>query len=435
MTSEWAAAARLVRRTGFGATGTEVDAVVKQGMAAFVTRTLAADPDADAGARRTPVPHFEAVDRPVKDADADAKKARNKKLHAQGTQATAWWLRRMVAAESAFGEKSTFVWHGHFATSLKKVRDARVMLAQNQKLRTLGRGDFHTLASAVLTDAATLRWLDGEKNTVKGPNENLAREFMEIFTLGHSDGYTEQDVRQGARALTGLKINRATGATRLVPALHDNGSKTFLGVTGDLGPTQYCDAVLARPGGPAYIVNRLWAQYVSSTPPAKDVLARLTAAYGAKRDLKALFTALFTDPSFAAAEGSLIIGPTEWLIGSARILRVSLDDARSAAQAAGALDSLGQLPFYPPSVGGWPSGQVWASTAAADLRFRYAAMLVKQAQLPALAGSVTSRLEAVAHLLGVDTWSARSLAVLKGSASNAAQLVAVALNTPEYLVH
>jgi uncharacterized protein (DUF1800 family) len=104
-------------------------------------------------------------------------------------------------------------------------------------------------------------------------------------------------------------------------------------------------------------------------------------------------------------------------------------------QMAAALQSLGQLPLEPPSVGGWPSGQVWASTAAADLRFATASRLVGQARMPALTGSTTSKLEALAHLLGVESWSTRSLAVLKGAVGNQNQLVPVALNTPEYLVH
>lgn len=435
MASDWAAAARLVRRTGFGATGAQVDAALREGTPAYVARILTADPLTDPGAVKTPAPTFAPISRLDRSADPDMKKQRNKALRAQGVHLTGWWLRRMIGVEAPFGEKVTFVWHAHFATSLRKVKFASLMLAQNERQRRLATGDFDTLAHTMLIDAATQRWLDGERNTLKGPNENLSREFMEIFTLGHSDGYTEEDVRQGARALTGYKIDPRDGSVELRPRLHDNGTKTFLGVTANLDAKGYCDAVLARPGCPRYVVISMWNAFVSNNAPTTTVLDRLVAAYGPKRDLRALFTTMFTDPSFAAAAGTYIIGPVEWLIGAVRALDLRIEAAKELKQLAGALQALGQLPFFPPSVGGWPSGMVWMSTAAADLRFRTAMLLAARAEPPTLTGSTTARLEGLAHLLGIATWSTRSLDVLKGSISQPRQLLAVALNTPEYLVH
>jgi uncharacterized protein (DUF1800 family) len=433
--TEWERAARLVRRTGFGATGPAVDAVVREGAAHYVARILAADPTADAGAKKTPAPGFPEVTILGKNADKDAKKERNQALRAQGKTLTGWWLRRMAAVEAPFGEKVTFAWHAHFATSLKKVRFASLMLAQNERQRQLATGHFGTLAQTMLLDAATQRWLDGAKNTVKGPNENLSREFMEIFTLGRADGYTENDVRVAARALTGYKIDPRDGSVTLRPRLHDHGSKTLLGVTGDLDATGFCDAVLARPGCASYVVTRMWHTFVSNGAPSSDSLDRLVRAYGAKRDLKAMFTTMFTDASFAAAEGTYIVGPVEWLVGAIRALQVPFDDDEQLLVLGGALEALGQVPFFPPSVGGWPSGMVWMSTAAADLRFRVATLLATHAKSPDLSGSTTAKLEALAHQLGISTWSDRSLAVLRGTTGQPRQLVAVALNTPEYLVH
>jgi len=220
---QWIATARLLRRTGFGATGAAVDAAVEISAPQYVGQIVASDPNADPGARSTAPPHFDAVAEPGKSATKAQKAAHHKQQAAQLSTLTAWWLRRMVAVQRPFDEKLTFLWHNHFATSAQKVKQASLMLAQNEKLRTLGKGDFHTLAYAVLTDAAMLRWLDGEKNTAKAPNENLGREFMELFALGHGNGYTETDVREGARALTGWRIN-PDGATSPRPALHDNGS-------------------------------------------------------------------------------------------------------------------------------------------------------------------------------------------------------------------
>ena len=432
---EWIATARLVRRTGFGASGVAVDAAVKLGAGPYIASLLVADPAADPGALATPVPSFAPFPALGKGATKAQMQARNQQIGAQLEQLTAWWLRRMVTVKEPFGEKLTFCWHNHFATAASKVRDASWLLAQNTTLRREGRGNFRTLALAMLTDAAMLRWLDGELNTAKAPNENLSREFMELFALGHGDGYTETDVREGARALTGWQIH-PDGSTYLNPRQHDNGSKTFLGVTGNLDVTGYCDAVLARPAGPSYLATRWWGQLVSDTAPSSSTMASLVNAYGAGRDLGSLFTTMFSLPAFEAAEGSLVIDPLEWLIGAVRALKVPIADDKAAQKLVGVLNTLGQVPFYPPNVSGWPNGQAWLSTVAADTRMQAALTLTASGDLSAVSSAATSsRLDAVGYLLGVGAWSARSTAVLRAEVNNPARLVAVALNTPEYLIH
>ena len=206
----------------------------------YVDAALGADPDADPGARATPMPTLPAPRGPGKGASVAARKEFNRQLSDQMTELSQWWLRRMVTAQQPIHEKLTLLWHNHFATSAQKVRFAAYMAAQNQKLRSLSLGDFHTLAYAMLTDAAMMHWLDAQTNTAKAPNENLAREFMELFTLGHGNGYTEDDVRQGARALTGWVI-RPTGQTMVVPKRHDRTAKTIFGVTGNFDASGFCD--------------------------------------------------------------------------------------------------------------------------------------------------------------------------------------------------
>jgi uncharacterized protein (DUF1800 family) len=434
MLSQWESAARLVRRTGFGASGADVDAALRLGLPQYVASVLVADPAADRGAKATPAPHFAPVDYTGKKADKAAKKELKKQRKDQLRSMTAWWVRRMVAVEVPFGEKLTFCWHNHFATSAKKVKDAGLMLEQNAKLRTLGRGDFHALAYTMLTDAAMLRWLDGQQNTSKAPNENLSREFMELFTLGHGDADTETDVREGARALTGWRAN-PDGGTEFRTNLHDNGPKKILGVSGNLDAATFCNAVLAVPGSAAFVVTRMWRQLVSDTPPSAAVVERLVAAYGAKRDLGAMLQAMLSGPEFAAAQGSIVINPVEWLVGVVRALRVPVKTDADATKLLRVLQGMGQLPFYPPSVGGWPSGQAWLSTAAVDLRLQAATALASAGDLSALDGSTPSRVDAVGHLLGVGTWSARSSAVLRAVASDPPRLVALAVNTPEYLTN
>ncbi|MFN2517935.1 MAG: DUF1800 family protein [Jatrophihabitantaceae bacterium] len=434
MPSQWESAARLVRRTGFGATGAHVDAVMHMGAARYVSAILTADPAADVGAKATPVPRFAAIEYDRKGADKAAKQQFKKQRSEQLRAMVAWWVRRMVAVEQPFGEKLTFCWHNHFATSAQKVKDPSLMLGQNAKLRTLGRGDFQVLAYSMLTDAAMLRWLDGQQNTSKAPNENLAREFMELFTLGHGDAYTEADVREGARALTGWRANR-DGSTEFRANLHDNETKTVLGVSGNLDAASFCAAALAVPGSPRYVVTRMWGQLVSDTPPNAGVVDRLVSAYGVRRDLTAMLAAMLTAPEFGAAHSSIVVSPVEWLVGVVRAFRVPVKTDQDAITLVRVLRGMGQVPFFPPSVAGWPAGQAWLSTAAVGLRLHIATALAAAGDLSMLDGSAPSRVDAVAHVLGIGSWSARSSAVLRSAASDPQRLVALAVNTPEYLTN
>lgn len=433
--SAWAEAAHLVRRLGFGATGTEVDAAVRVGPGALVRAALAQDGTHDPGNATTPAPSFESIPPVGKAASADQRHAHNQQVARQLLELAGWWVHRMVATGQPTVEKLTFGWHNHFATAATKVRHAGWLLAQNETLRSQGRGDFGTLARSMLTDAAMLFWLDGQKNVAGSPNENLSREFMELFALGHGAGYTETDVREGARALTGWRI-RSGGAAYFDATRHDSGTKSVLGVTGDLDTAGYCAAVLAQPASPRHVATRWWGQLVSDTAPPPAALDAMVSAYGDRRDLTALFTTMLTRPEFAAARGTLVIGPVEWLVGAARALRVPVADTATVTRLLRALRGLGQVPFYPPNVSGWPSGQAWLSTAAADARMQIALELAGAGDLSPVADAPSaSRLDAVAHLLGVGTWSTRTAGVLRGAAADPVHLVTAALNSPEYLVH
>lgn len=429
----WITTARILRRAGFGVSGPTVDAVVAQDWPTYVAAALNSDPDADPGARATPMPTFAVPRAPGKGATKEARKAYNRQLSEQMSELSAWWLRRMASVEQPVHEKLTLLWHNHFATSAQKVRVADYMAAQNQKLRTLALGDFRTLAYAMLTDAAMLRWLDGQTNTAKAPNENLAREFMELFALGHGNGYTEDDVRAGARALTGWVI-KPTGETAMMPKRHDNTAKTVLGATGDFDAAGFCDTVLAQPKSAEYVAGRLWRQLATDDPPSGSALSRLVAAYGPGRDLKALTAAILTDDEFVGARAAIVNTPVEWLVGVIRTLRVPVDTPKQIKTVDATLKALGQRPFYPPDVGGWPHGQVWLSTASADVRFRAASNLARAGDLSTIEDAdAGDRIDAAGYLIGVGTWSDRTVAALKPLVRKPVALLAAAVNTPEYL--
>ncbi|ATA29756.1 hypothetical protein MLM_3921 [Mycobacterium lepraemurium] len=392
----------MLRRAGFGVTGPEVDAAVARGWPGHLDAMLAADADADPGAQATPMPALPAPQPPSKRATPAARKQYNQQLTEQQGVLSDWWIRRMAVVRQPFHEKLTLLWHNHFATSAQKVRVA----AQNQKLRTLSLGDFRTLAYAMLTDAAMLRWLDGQTSTAKAPNENLAREFMELFALGHGNGYTESDVRNGARALTCWVIG-AAGATSVLPKRHDATAKTLFGRSANFDAAGFCDAVLAQPKSAGYVAGRLWQQ---------------------------LAGAILTDSEFTGARASMVNTPIEWLLGVIRSLRVPVDDPKRLKMIDATLRTLGQRPFYPPSVGGWPSGQVWLSTASAGARLRAATELAHADDLSGIESTPPAdRIDTVGYLIGVGAWSDRTARALQPLVRQPPRLVASAVNTPEYL--
>jgi uncharacterized protein (DUF1800 family) len=429
----WTTTARLLRRTGFGVTGAQVDHVAKQNWPDYVDTALRADPDKDPGAVATPMPMPPTLRGPGKGASLADRKEFSLRRLGQMNELSDWWLRRMVAVHQPIHEKLTLLWHNHFATSAEKVWLASFMAAQNHKLRTQSLGDFRTLAYAMLTDAAMMSYLDAHGSTAKAPNENLAREFMELFTLGHGNGYTEDDVREGARALTGWVI-RPGGETSLMPRWHDHTAKTIFGVTRNFDAAGFCDIVLVQPKSAQYVAARLWQQLASDTPPSPQALDRLVTAYGPARYLGALTRAILTDDEFIGSRAAIVNTPVEWLVGVIRTLSVPVDNPTRLKMIDSTLRVLGQRPFYPPDVGGWPHGRVWMSTASADVRMRAASQLARAGDLSTVdAVAAGDRIDAVGYLIGIGAWSDRTVTALKPLTRNPVQLVAAAVNTPEYL--
>src|SRR2546430_13745246 len=274
--------AHLLRRATFGPRADEVDAAERAGYDATLANLLAPS-TVDAGAARTPAPKFETdpLVALAKGADRATRQKAQQDLRQQVQQIVLWWLDRLVAADHQFAEKLVFFWHGHWATSVEKVRSAVVMLRQQQTFRDLGYGDFGPFLKAMLRDPALIIWLDGQQNTRAAPNENLARESMELFTLGVGN-YTEADVRAAARALTGWQVRRGDPAATLNPQRHDGGQKTILGRTGPFDTDGYADLLLAQPAHGGFLAARLWYPFASGETPPPGPRA---AAYPAGRSI------------------------------------------------------------------------------------------------------------------------------------------------------
>jgi uncharacterized protein (DUF1800 family) len=337
----------------------------------------------------------------------------------------------MVADRTA-AEKLTFFWHGHWATSARKVRSAHLMLGQQQTFRRYGTGPTGPFVRAMLRDPALILWLDGQKNTRRAPNENLSREVMELFTLGVG-AYSEDDVKAGARVLTGWQVDRAAGTAGLVARRHDDRPVTLLGRTGTFDADSYADLLVRHEAHLPFLVQRLWVRYGSGTAPPADVTARVVAA---GRDTTALLAAVCRDPGFAGTRGALVKQPVEWLIGAVRQLGVPMTglSIEEQQQLVNALRALGQVPLRPPSVGGWPVGAAWLTTSSTLARLRAGQRLAALA--PAAADRLTGadRLEALADLLVVDGWSDRTRDALQ-DVRQPRRLLALGLASPEYAVH
>lgn len=429
---EWTRASRVARRASFGANGATVDQVVATGVDTWVTQALtpgAADP----GVAATPAPSLPPVPPLPDNATQAQRQERNKLIEQRRDAVETWWLARMLKAKNPVPERVTFGWHDHWATSASKVRDSRLMLKQNETLRATGLRSFTDMAHAMVVDPAMLEWLDGRRNVKGSPNENLARELMELFCLGVGGGYSEQDVKEAARALTGWRVSD-DGSAVLEPKRFDAGAKTVFGKTGPLDAHGLVDLVLAQPAHPRFLASRWWRQLASEDAPGPDVIARLVAAYGPGRDSRALLRALLLDPGFVAARGTLVLAPVDWLVGSARALGVPATDA-TVTEIKKALRQLGQVPLQPPNVAGWPHGAAWLSTASAQTRAAVAQRLVKAADIRAVADQpAAQRVDAAVHLLGLPSVTARTRDAMNAAGGRPADLVATLLISPDYLV-
>ncbi|GAA5163659.1 DUF1800 domain-containing protein [Pseudonocardia eucalypti] len=418
---------RLLNRLGLG-TGPGQPAT-SPGFEATLGALLA-PPAAETG---PPAPAFTPTPRPGKGASPEARKARNRESAADGRELGVWWLDRMAGTTAPFPERMAWFWHTHFATSVKKVRDAAFMYQQNDTFRRLGRGDFGELARALVTDPAMLIWLDGQGNRVGRPNENLAREFMELFTLGVGH-YTETDVREAARALTGWRVDYTDGGSRLVPRAHDPGPETVLGRPAGYDAATLVDHLVAQPDSPRFLAGRVWTRFVSDTPPDPATTDRLVRAYGPGRDITAMVRAAVLDPAFRDPASVLVKEPVLWLVGALRALRLTASSVPEQALRAG-LVGLGQVPFAPPDVGGWPAGARWLTTASALARLRLARQLAGRGDIsPVRTAAPADRIAATAELLGLAAFTERTATALRPLAEDPEQLVTLAMASPEYAV-
>jgi len=455
--------ALLYRRAGFGLNAEELDQRTTAGYDAAVEELLAGlgnapDPTGDAVA----VPAFAPYQRPIaaqgSSESPSARQERTRTITEEVVALQQWWLNRMIVSSTPLREKLTLFWHGHFATGVSKVRDAKLMYLQNQLFRTSGAGGFEALTQAIAKDGAMMVWLDTATDKKADPNENFAREMMELFTLGIGN-YTQADVTAAAQAFTGWVYYRVQYRYVFRPAQHDFGLKTYLGHTGLFNGEDIVTIAVHEPASARFVLAELWSHFAYPVTPGDPIVDDLVAAYGPSLDIAAGLRATFLHPAFrsSASRTGLVKQPIEYLAGAARALGLDahLQPRAAAAGTSGPASeatpaepasatrvtvpvlatALGQAPFNPPNVGGWGQNSYWLDTASAQLRLEAALALAIRADLSAIEATPTvGRLAAVADLLGIDGWGPTTTAALDVEAAHPVQLVGLALTAPEYVL-
>ena len=355
-----------MRRTGFGGSPDQLDAMVQEGFDDSVDRLFACD-----GAKK-----FDDTMEPMERVLSSS----------QDPNALAsWWLLRMVKSPEPFLEKMTLFWHGHFATGAEKVADSRSMLRQNRLLRDNALGNFEPLVQGISKDVAMLVYLDSTENRKTRPNENYARELMELFCLGPGN-YTEDDIKQLARCFTGWEVRR--NEFRFNKNQHDTGVKSFLGKSGNYDGDEGVRIVIDHSATSGFIARKLINFFV--TDEAVDTAFCEPVAKTLRQsgfDLAVAMRQILTSNFFYSTEciGRKVRSPVEMAIGLVRGLGINanMNDLRDR------LSALGHLPLFPPNVKGWEGGRQWINASTFIGRVNLVRQMVSAAPTTFESGSLT----------------------------------------------
>jgi uncharacterized protein (DUF1800 family) len=353
-------AAHLLRRACFGGTLDEVESLRKLGPEAAVERILS--PAADPGPAFEPVltgrPRLAAF-RALDDAARRMQGMEYRRQdHEQIESLRAWWIERMIRGGRPLEEKMTLFWHGHFTSGQRDVKDSYHMYLQNETLRKNALGNFGTLLHAIAKDPAMLEYLDNQRNRKAAPNENFAREVMELFTLGIGN-YTEKDIKEAARAFTGWGFEGNDFVFRR--GQHDFGRKTILGRSGNFDGDEVLDILLEEPATARTIAAKLLRFFAFEDPSDAEVESLANTLRDSGYEVRPALRRLFLSRVFYSerAMGSQIKSPVELFVGLFRSLPFEVVPGRLIARACA---QLGQELFEPPNVKGWPGGRDWIST-------------------------------------------------------------------------
>ena len=390
--SKWneATAAHLLNRAGFGATPDEIERTRQKGLTAAVRDLV----DVKSDTASVPGPAW-AHPRNIRAQQMEIKAAKDRGENFQGKvrqvrmmegdemiDLRRWWLDRMLNGPAPLLEKMTLFWHGHFATSIQKVRDAYWMWLQNDMLRRNALGNFATLVKKISRDPAMMIYLDLQQSRPEHPNENWARELMELFTVGIGN-YTEQDIRESARAFTGYRIDFTTQQFRFAPFQQDHGSKKFMGKTGNLSGDDVIDTLVSKPACAQFIGRKLWRFFVEDEPSNTAIDSVAATVRKHNFEMRPVLREIFSSAEFYSdrAIGNQIKSPVQYIVQTSKLLNTAAPPPLAAQNA---MRQMGQILFAPPNVKGWDGGKQWISTSTLLFRYNFANYLINgDAILPA----------------------------------------------------
>lgn len=365
-------------------------------------------------------------------------------------QAVRDWVGHLVGSDTPVGDRRTFGIHGWLVSSVRMV-PAPLMVEQIRLFARTGAGSFPDLLKAVTIDPAMLVYLDGRSSEASAPNENYARELLELFALGTGTSgaerpYSEADVAAAAAALTGWTVRRDLPGARFVPGRHDDTPRRLLGVDGVHDVETVINAIVDHPEHDRFVADRIARDYVGAhttaegenTAPDPDVIDELAVAYAdGNRRLDAVIRAaaqIVVDGSPTGRALPIVSAPIPWLVGAARTLSVRVD--RLAFGERRPIQAMGQLPLAPPSVGGWPGGVGWLTTDTLVARANVAAAIAAATgpDQPAAVAAADRDLDRLAMTLGLlEPFGQTTADALRAAGSTSARL-ALALISPEYLL-
>ena len=419
--SESARVMQLLRRTTFGYTSAQLEAALSDGFNKTVDRLIETNPAEPAALPTAATPGG---------------------LFAVG-QLQKWWLDHMLSTTTPFAESMTLFWHGHFTSDYRKVADDTFMYWQNLTWRRMSLTNLRPMLMQVTTDPAMLRYLDLATSTGQSPNENYSRELMELFTMGPGN-YTEDDVRQSAKALAGWQLPQpdstatvtlAAGVTRQLPVYSRQrpgvfnarrafkGSVTYLGKAGPLDTQGVVDRILAQPATAQFIATNLAQHFVAAQPDATYIKTLADAFRRSNYDMKTLMRAVFTSPEFSSAQSyrTLVKSPAELMVHAARALGATNLSTLIVAAGSG----MGQSLFDPPDVSGWPNNESWISSSTVVERVNFVTAALGQIKIALPSAANASR----AHLDGV--LSPQTASLLNQAAGDRARWF-ITLASPEF---
>ena len=381
-------AAHLLNRAGFGGPPDEVAALAQLGFEKAIDRLLNYESITD----YYPTPDW--VNNPpeelawpdkvgAKDAALPARERQEKGYRVQavrsdlGNKFKAWWLKRLCVTPRPFQEKMTLFWHGHLVSSLADGMNPYWMFRQIDLYRRLATGNFKTLALEVSRDACMLRYLDNDRNKRKHPNENYARELMELFTMGIGN-YTEDDIKQSARAFSGW--TRRDSEFVFQPFEHDYDEKTFLGRTGKFDGSDIVNIIFEQPCVARFIATKLWKFFINDTPEPETVEQFAQVFRDAKYELKPLLRAIFTSETFYSEKAirAQIKSPIQLAVGAIRALKIENPNLQPLLSL---LRQMGQDILNPPNVKGWDGGPLWVNTTTLLVRYNFARFILNDGAL------------------------------------------------------